>query len=217
MQTYSHFLLTAVLNRPLKKKATESEKVPPVRTGALMLGSIMPDLPLIGLTIGCIVLDLVSGIRFNPENEAAFFAESYVGRLFRDWFFNDPWVIALHNLFHSPLLCIAYMLIAYWAWRRGKKWAPWFFWLAAASLLHTLIDIPLHYDDGPLLLFPLNWSWRFYSPVSYWDPAHYGREFGIFEHLLDVVLLGVLLLMNRQRLWGWVQRRLGRQTVETVS
>ncbi|MEZ4675136.1 MAG: hypothetical protein R2932_12925 [Caldilineaceae bacterium] len=32
---------------------------------------------------------------------------------------------------------------------------------------HTAIDIPLHYDDGPLLLFPFDWKTRFHSPVSH--------------------------------------------------
>jgi hypothetical protein len=73
--------------------------------------------------------------------------------------------------------------------------------VGCASALHTAIDIPLHYDDGPLLFFPFDWQTRFYSPVSYWDPNRYGVPFAIFEHLL---LLGMLIYLAVQ--W-WRQRR----------
>jgi hypothetical protein len=56
-------------------------------------------------------------------------------------------------------------------------------------MLHSLIDIPRHVDDGPLLIFPLNWTWHFHHPISYWDRYYYGREWSIFEHLLDATLL----------------------------
>lgn len=65
----------------------------------------------------------------------------------------------------------------------------WYFWLGCAAMLHTLCDIPLHTTDGPLLLFPLNWDWRFASPVSYWDPRYYGKQWSILEHALDLILL----------------------------
>ena len=64
------------------------------------------------------------------------------------------------------------------------RWGPALFWFAAACMLHTLIDIPLHYDDGPLVFYPLNWQARFYSPVSYWDPRRYGIPVAIMEHLM---------------------------------
>ncbi len=40
MQTYSHFLMTAVLNDGLKSRGIT------VHTKALLLGSFMPDVPL---------------------------------------------------------------------------------------------------------------------------------------------------------------------------
>ena len=74
-------------------------------------------------------------------------------------------------------------------------------------MLHTLIDIPIHYDDGPLLLFPLNWDLRFMSPVSYWDPNRYGIPFTIFEHSLDIVLLVFLIYTSRKGIAEWFLRR----------
>ena len=132
--------------------------------------------------------------------------DSLLGQLFNDWFFNSPWIMALQNLLHSPLLVIIYLLIGYWLWRRGRN-SSWFFWFAAGCFLHTLADIPVHYDDGPLLLFPLNWELRFMSPVSYWDPARYGREWSIFEFSLDGVLLIYFLIRYRANIGSWFRAR----------
>lgn len=203
MQTYSHFIITAALGRPFKNKAEASDQLPPLNKGALMLGSIMPDVPLTLTTIGCIIYDGANGLFDTPE--------STVRQLFEDWFFNSPWVKAQHNLFHSPLLDAGYMLFGYWLWKRGHKWGAWIFWFAVACMIHTSIDIPLHYDDGPLLLFPLNWSWRFMSPVSYWDPQHYGTPFAIFEHSLVLGLLIYLIVIYRKRVSGWYQARFSKK------
>ena len=74
------------------------------------------------------------------------------------------------------------------------------FWLAASMIFHTLIDIFTHHSDGPLFLFPLNWSYRFASPISYWEPAYHGQLFMLAEYLLDAFILGYLG-------WQWQQRK----------
>ncbi|MBP7590472.1 MAG: cobalamin biosynthesis protein CobQ, partial [Chloroflexi bacterium] len=63
--------------------------------------------------------------------------------------------------------------------------------------LHTAVDIFTHADDGPVLTFPLDWHTRFKSPISYWDPAHYGRLVRLLEHLLDLLLVVWLLWRRR--------------------
>ena len=49
------------------------------------------------------------------------------------------------------------------------------------------MDIPVHHDDGPLVLFPLDWKTRIMSPVSYWDRAHYGAIVGPLDMAATVV------------------------------
>lgn len=194
MQTYSHLIITAALARPLKRALTSSDQVPPVQTTALLWGSIMPDLPLTLLAIGCGLYDrLRQGSYLNEASSNP----SRLSQLFDDWFFNNPWVIVIQNVLHSPLLLIGYMLLGYRQWRRGHQGGGWVFWCYNSCLLHTLIDIPLHHNDGPLLLFPLNWTWRFISPVSYWDPKHHGRAFSRFEHGLGLILLVYLFLTRK--------------------
>jgi hypothetical protein len=208
VQTYSHFIITAVLNWQLKQRELQKQALgdePGLRIGrlplpslsspALLIGSVAPDLPLILITVGMLVMDLASGQRWQPGSGEM---ESYVGYLFRYLFFNDPWVKAAHNLLHAPLMIFGYAVAGYWGWRKGRRWGGPLFWFALACGLHTAIDIPLHYDDGPLLFFPFNWQLRFQSPLSYWDPAHFGRQFVLFEHAF---VLSLLLYWGGSRLW----------------
>jgi hypothetical protein len=73
------------------------------------------------------------------------------------------------------------------------------FWFAAGCGLHTAVDILTHADDGPVLLFPLDWHKRFHSPISYWDAGHGGHVFRILEHLLDLFLVVYLLFQRREK------------------
>jgi hypothetical protein len=40
----------------------------------------------------------------------------------------------------------------------------------------------------------LDWHTRFQSPVSYYDRAHFGTQFAVFELALDIILLGYLFI-----------------------
>lgn len=56
------------------------------------------------------------------------------------------------------------------------------------------MDVLTHHDDGPLILFPFDWSTRFASPVSYWDRRYHGAVFARLELVLDVALVGYLVV-----------------------
>lgn len=67
--------------------------------------------------------------------------------------------------------------------------------------VHTALDIPVHHNDGPLLLFPFNWSLRFDSPVSYYDPGHYGsivRPTDLAITVVGAVTIGWVALWRRR-------------------
>ena len=53
----------------------------------------------------------------------------------------------------------------------------------ASMLIHCLLDLPVHHDDGHRHFYPFS-DFRFASPVSYWDAAHHGRVVSILEALL---------------------------------
>lgn len=58
---------------------------------------------------------------------------------------------------------------------------------AGSCLAHMACDFPLHVDDAHRHLFPIS-SWRFRSPVSYWDPNHFGVPAAVCEAILGIGL-----------------------------
>ncbi|MBI3957431.1 MAG: metal-dependent hydrolase [Chloroflexi bacterium] len=185
MQTQSHFLMTAALCIPLQKRGMD------VHITAFLLGSFLPDVPLFVLSaiFGVFSAAAQDGLMSGP-------AMAEYDRLF----FNDPLWIVPHNFFHAPLILMLIFVAGLLFHRRGSLWGNRLVWFALAATLHTGIDILTHHNDGPLLFFPFDFSTRFASPVSYWDPNHYGRIFTRFEMALDLLLVGYLLI-------GWWRRR----------
>lgn len=194
MRTYSHFLMTAVLNDSLKSRGL------PVHTKALLFGSFMPDVPLFVLTLGYFAYRYW----FDPLTPGE---HIYGPRYDNLYFYHPVWIIS-HNLLHGPIpLGVIALAGYYFGLRQQKKWAIALFWFAIACGFHSLVDILTHHDDGPLLFFPFNWEYRFFSPVSYWDPRYGGRIFGSLERLLDLAILAYFAaawFWRRKAFWGKV-------------
>lgn len=178
MQTYSHWLITAVL-------PTTS----PRRKQALLAGSVLPDVPLALLSVGY----LLDRRYLRPHLPDKTRCSPTYNRLY----FNNPWWIAAHNLLHAPLPLFFLGLLGYLG--RRQTWGERLLWFALGGGLHSAIDIFSHADDGPVLLFPLDWHKRFRSPVSYWDPAHGGQLFRRIEHILDLLLVVWLFFRRTNR------------------
>lgn len=62
---------------------------------------------------------------------------------------------------------------------------------AAAALLHVAFDFPFHNQDAHRHFWPFT-DWRFHSPLSYWNDAHYGQVVGAVEVAGALMLLFVL-------------------------
>lgn len=60
-----------------------------------------------------------------------------------------------------------------------------------AGLLHLVADFLLHHDDARRMFWPLT-DWVFRSPVSYWDPQHYGQIAGPTEVVISFALCTML-------------------------
>jgi hypothetical protein len=198
MQTPSHFLLTAVLAH----KAPAANQT--IHKSAFLVGSILPDLPLLLLTIG---YEIYYRWFATPPSSG-----SIMEYLHFDLFFTDPvWIIS-HNFFHSLVINVVLLGAGYWGMRQKWRWARPLFWFSISTLFHTVIDIFTHHSDGPLLFFPLNWNYRFASPISYWESAYYSRPFSIFEYTLDGLLIVFFV-----RIWLKKRRSPELQTPEGES
>lgn len=136
-------------------------------TAAAVFGALLPDLSLYLLAGGAIY---VLGV--PPET------------VFGEYYFSDSWqtIFAIDNslilwggLFALSMLWGGAVLRAF----------------AGSGLLHVSTDFLLHNDDARRQFWPVS-DWVFHSPVSYWDPNHYGWLMGPLEMLLCVGLALVL-------------------------
>jgi hypothetical protein len=179
MQTYSHALINGALAGPLKRRGWE------VSATAFVVGGVLPDIPFFLLTImGGFYYWIIGG---TPTGESALIY------MHMTLYFTDPLWVAAHNLLHAPLILLPLGALGYWAMKQQRRWGAFLLWFALGAGLHSLIDVFTHANDGPILFFPLNWSFRYNSPISYWDPDHYGLYFAPLEHLLDIFLIVVLV------------------------
>lgn len=175
MNTPSHLVINAAI-----RKYTGVTRIP---RSAFLLGAVLPDIPLWLLWIGAYLYYryVLGNPSITPMDE-----------MFDGFYFNNPFWIAAHNLLHAPLVQLTALALL-WRYRAqpGAR-GGWWFWFFVGCLIHTAIDIPTHVDDGPVIFFPFDWYTRFYSPISYWDPRHYGRQFALFELALNLLLLAYL-------------------------
>lgn len=176
MNTPSHFLMTATIDKLLPRV--------PIYRQAFLIGSVTPDIPLWILSLsGLVYYHFILGWSISAAAQL----------MFDDLYFHNPFWIAFHNLFHAPILLLLGIALVWKKRHNNDSICRWLFWFLLACLLHSVVDIFTHADDGPLLFFPFNWAIRFNSPISYWDPKYHGREFSRFEMILDGVLLLYLL------------------------
>lgn len=173
-----------VINAAIEKKFGAKYKL---AKSAFLWGSVTPDIPLALLSVGYFIY----GRYFSTQP-----ASGMMSSAFDDLYFNDPFWIASHNFLHSPTALIIYAILL---WRfvdkvgtRGHGWLSFVF----GCMVHSVIDILTHFNDGPVLFFPFDWHTRFHSPISYWDRAHYASQFIWVELGINVVLLGYLFLPN---------------------
>lgn len=184
MRTLSHVLITASLGAALRGRRVD------VAQGAFLAGAALPDLPLAALAGGYKAMRTVRGTSSATAN--APIDRFNVGC--HDLFYDDPLWIASYGLPHAPAVIAALWLAGRLTGRDSLRW------LAAGLALHSALDVLTHHDDGPLLLFPFDWRRRWRSPLSYWDRAHGGAAFTVFEYGLDL-LLAAYLILKGARAW----------------
>lgn len=159
MITPTHVVVNALIARN-RKNAGIGPLHEPTNARWFIIGGFAPDVGLYLLTAGAAVyFPLVRSLSIQDSLRYAF----------DDLFFNDPAWIAVQNTLHSPVV-VGALFAAATVLSRPRLRA-----FSLGCLAHIALDIPVHHNDGPLVLFPFDWSTRINSPVSYYDPDHYGR------------------------------------------
>lgn len=143
---------------------------------AIASGAIAPDIPLF------IFYAWTKGVQRLPESQI--WGEAYYRPFWQGWI----------DLCHSmPLAGLA----AWGCWQMGWTPATLFF---ISMILHSLGDLPVHHDDAHQHFWPLS-SFRWFSPLSYWDPKHYGRQVAFGEIML-VLGASVYIFAAIENGWG---------------
>ncbi len=75
---------------------------------------------------------------------------------------------------------------------------------AGAALIHLVCDFLLHAKDAHQHFWPFS-DWRFESPISYWDPAHFGAVVAAIEAALALALIAALFRRFQRR---WIRTAL---------
>lgn len=175
MNTQSHILMGALIF---------GRKVPRAALAGA-LGGFAPDLSM---------LSIVAGLKFNGTADHIIFGTMY-------W---EHWWQVANAISHSFLLWSGLLAVSFVTMRRQPSplW-PLVAAFAGAALLHSVIDFLVHREDAHMQFWPFS-DWKFVSPVSYWDPAHYGRMFSLGEAALGIVMAIVLFRQYR----NWITRGL---------
>jgi membrane-bound metal-dependent hydrolase YbcI (DUF457 family) len=172
MNTQTHILMGALLfGRKMPRTAW---------AGAA--GGIAPDVPMLAIVA---VLRL-SGYSF--------------GDIFGRLYWENWWQIA-NAIGHNFLLWGGiFILSAYLIRRRarGGGLPRLAFAFSGSALIHSAIDFLCHREDAHMQFWPVT-RWKFVSPLSYWDSAYFGREFGLFEAVLGIAM--AIALFSIWRSW----------------
>ncbi len=140
----------------------------PRRTLPVLAGAVVPDLPMVGF---------YAYERLRGMPEAWIWQTGY----------HDPRWQAVFDAVHSfPLILAALVVAVCVGW-------PAFALVFVSMGLHAAGDLLVHHDDAYRHLF--QFDWRFASPVSYWDPQHFGHLVAPLEAI--GVLVGCLVLARR--------------------
>ena len=173
VETYAHSFFTWALS----KHGVRAGRAAAV-AGAV--GAALPDLPSVVATAYYV------GPTFLREGWSSMHSEGVLDAIY----FTGPFG-AVGSALHSAVP-VALLLVLYRALGLGgldaRRVVLWFLlgWLG-----HAVADFFTHAGDTRPLFWPLS-DWRWSSPVSYWNPSYYGRQFFFVEHALMLAILAWL-------------------------
>ena len=171
MLTPSHVLLSIAL-------CSVSEKKRSLRVTAATVGALIPDVS---------IFIMWGQARLRGVKDHKIWSELY---------YSDFWQEAGALTNSMPLFLLLWAI----GMTVNSKWSPecahkWIgslglfvAMLGFSALLHTLLDLPLHHDDGHPHFWPFT-DWIYASPVSYWDVEHYASLWQPIEIVLSATCM----------------------------
>ncbi len=149
-----------------------------------LLGGVLPDVPMF--------------IFFGIET---LILKHSQGKIWSEQYFLPQWQ-NIFDIFNSmPFILIALGIGYYFRSERVTV----FCW---SMLLHCIADFFLHREDAHRHFFPFS-QYTFISPISYWEPDHYGQIASVVE-ILAIIVASVFLYPR-------LQSRLSRGALVTVN
>ena len=171
METYSHAFYTWAL----AKHGIKAGRAAGVAGAA---GAALPDLPAF---LGTAYYAIRDGGMWNEESLDAIYFSGPFGTA----------GVALHSA-----VPVAAFLVLYRTFGLGRHDARGILlWFLLGWFGHTIADFLTHVDDTRPLFWPVS-SWEWSSPVSYYNPLYYGREFMAINHAV-MLLIALWLLVKR--------------------
>lgn len=137
----------------------------------------------IAVTVGAVIPDISMFFFYGYQKAIGSTEREIWGKLY----FEPQWQY-FFDVFNSIPAAILLFVVFRWL---NVRWGQL---LVASAGLHMICDLPLHHDDGHRHFLPIS-NWRFESPVSYWDPNHYGHIFAVVEL---VCAIGALIYVSRK-------------------
>jgi membrane-bound metal-dependent hydrolase YbcI (DUF457 family) len=169
MNTQSHALMGAVL----------FGNAVPKRAWVGLLGGVTPDVPMMAIVLTLMAFGVPAA------------------KIFDEMYWENWWQIT-NAIAHSFLLWGGLLALGLTMRKTADNRSTLLAIFAGSAFLHTGIDFFVHREDAHMSFWPLT-RYKFMSPVSYYDPAHYGRAFGLFEAALGVVM--AVLLAKQFKNW----------------
>ena len=154
-----------ICNLVVQSRSSESREF-----AAVLIGAILPDLPIM--------------LFYAWESLVMNSAES---EIWSELYFKPGWQNFFDAFNSLPLIAVLLALGVYFKKQLISV-------LALSMALHVLLDLPFHHDDAHRHFFPFS-DWRFFSPVSYWDPKYHGDIMHIFQ--IMIVIIGLVFLWLR--------------------
>ncbi|BAZ39670.1 hypothetical protein NIES4101_56240 [Calothrix sp. NIES-4101] len=150
MNTPSHAIANlAILITPTQPQATI----------AIVLGAVLPDVPMFFMYFWAKI------IRRQSET-----------RIWTEIYFSPFWQNMTHGFHSIPLILMGIVVTYYLNCGQMEM-------ILLSALLHCLGDLPVHHDDAHRHFYPFS-NYRFISPISYWDIKHHGKIVALIKKLL---------------------------------